>query len=100
MLYLAYAEDVPGSDEKRVAMRDVHVAYMRGTPEVMVLGGALVDDRDVRFGSCLLIAAPDLATARSWFENVPWIKAGLFKSVRIARVKKEIWRPEVAVDSK
>jgi len=100
MLYIGFAEDLPGSAEKRAAMRDAHVAYLHGTPEVVVLGGALFDASDARVGSCIIISAPDFATAQTWFANEPWSKAGLFKSQTVARVQKGTWHPELAAEGK
>jgi uncharacterized protein YciI len=99
-LYIAFAEDLPGTSEKRAAMRDAHVAYLHTTPEILVLGGATFDGSDARMGSCLIVSAPDFATAKAWFDNEPWNKAGLFKSVKVARVQKGTWHPELAADAK
>ena len=101
MFYLGVGEDLPGSDDKRAALRDAHVAYLNGTPNsIVVLGGAMFDPSDARFGSCLLITAPDFATAQTWFDNEPWAKAGLFKSFTVKRVQKQQWRPELGANEK
>ena len=100
MLYIGFGEDLPGTDDKRAATRDAHVAYLHGTPEIVVLGGATFDGNDKRVGSCLIISAPDFATAKAWYDNEPWNKAGLFKSFEVARVAKGTWNPELAKDSK
>jgi hypothetical protein len=100
MLYIGFGEDLPGTDDKRAATREAHVAYLHGTPEIVVLGGALFDGSDKRFGSCLIISAPDFATAKAWYDNEPWNKAGLFKSFQVARCQKGTWHPELAADSK
>jgi len=100
MLYIGYGEDLPNSDDKRAPLREAHVAYLHGTPEIVVLGGALFDGSDARFGSCLIISAPDFATAKAWYENEPWNKAGLFTSFKVARVQKGTWHPELVVDTK
>jgi uncharacterized protein YciI len=100
MLYLGFGEDLPASDDRRAALREQHVAYLHSTPEVVVLGGALSDKSDARFGSCLIVSAPDFAGAKTWFDNEPWAKAGLFKSFQIMRVSKQTWHPEVAADEK
>ena len=100
MLYLGYAEDIPGTGEKRAAVRDQHVAYLHATPEVVVLGGPLLDGNDARLGTCLIISAPDMAAAQAWFADEPFNKAGLFKSLKITRVSRGIWNPELAADTK
>lgn len=100
MLYIGYAEDVPGTDERRAATRDAHLAYLHGTHEVVVLGGQLLDGNDKRLGSCLIISAPDMAAAQAWFADEPFNKAGIFKSLKVARIARGVWNPELAADSK
>jgi uncharacterized protein len=100
MLYLGFGEDLPGTDDKRKALRDAHFAYIHGTPEIVVLGGATFDGDDARMGSCIVISAPDFPTAKAWFDAEPWNKAGLFKSFAITRVQRGIWNPELAADTK
>ena len=100
MLYIGFGNDLPGVDEKRTALREAHVAYLHGTPEIVVLGGATFDGSDKRVGSCLIISASDFATAKAWYDNEPWYKAGLFTSFEVARVSKQLWNPELAADSK
>lgn len=100
MLYIGFGEDLPGTDDKRAALRDAHVAYLHPSPDIVVLGGATFDGSDKRVGSCLIISAPDFATAKAWYDNEPWNKAGLFKSFEVARVSKQTWNPELAKDAK
>jgi len=100
MLYIGYGEDNPGTDDKRAAARDAHMAYLHGTHEVVVLGGQLLDGNDKRLGSCLIISAPDMATAQAWFAGEPFNKAGIFKSLKVTRVARGVWNPELAADTK
>ena len=101
MLYIGYGEDNPGTDEKRAAVRDAHFAYLLGGDhEIVVLGGQLLDGNDKRLGSCLIISAPDMATAQDWFANEPFNKAGIFKSLKVTRVARGVWHPELAADTK
>jgi uncharacterized protein YciI len=100
MLYIGYAEDTPGTDDRRAAARDAHMAYLHGTHEVVVLGGQLLDGDDKRLGSCLIISAPDMATAQAWFADEPFNKAGIFKSLKVARIARGVWNPHLAADSK
>ena len=95
MLFLAYCEDIPGTDDKRAALREQHMSYLNATPAVVVLGGATFDAGDARVGSCMIVDAADYASAKTWFENEPWSKAGLFKSMSVTRVQKGVWHPEL-----
>jgi uncharacterized protein YciI len=100
MLYIAYAEDNAGTADKRKELRDAHMAYLHADPHVVVLGGPLLDGADERLGTCLIITAPDLSTAQAWFAEEPFNKGGLFKSIKITRVMRGHWSPELAADSK
>jgi uncharacterized protein len=95
MLYIGFAEDQPGTSEKRESLRQAHHAYLHKTPEVVVLGGPLLDGSDGRLGSCIMIDAPDMAAAEAWYANEPFNKNGCFKSLRIARVRQGIWNPNL-----
>jgi uncharacterized protein YciI len=100
MLYIGFAEDIPGTEEKRAAARDAHMAYLHGTVEIVVLGGALFNPDDKRWGTCLIISAPDMKTAEDWFANEPFNKAGIFKSMTVKRMMRGVWHPELAADTK
>lgn len=100
MLYIGYAEDVPGTEEKRAAIRDEHVAYLRAKPDAVVLGGGLLDDADKRVGTCLIVSAPNMDAARAWFAAEPYNKAGCFASLKITRVSRGVWNPDLAADTK
>lgn len=100
MLYIGYGEDNPGTEDVRKAARDAHMAYLHGGPhEITVLAGQLLDAGENRTGSCLIISAPDFATAQAWFANEPFNKAGVFKSFKVSRLNKGVWHPELAADS-
>ena len=100
MLFIGYAEDAPETDEKRAALRDEHVAYLRAKPDAVVLGGALSDGNGARLGTCLIVSAPDFTAAQAWFAAEPYNKAGLFKSLRVTRVSRGVWNPDLAADTK
>lgn len=100
MLYIGYAEDAPGTEDERAAIRDQHVAYLRAKPDAVVLGGGLLDANDTRLGTCLIISAPDYASARAWFDDEPYNKAGMFKSLKVTRVSRGVWNPDLAADTK
>ncbi len=100
MLYIGYAEDVPGSEEQRAALREEHIAYLHGKPKKIVLGGGLLDGENVRFGNCFVIFAENLAGAEAWFANEPYNKAGLFASLKITRISRGVWNPELAANTK
>jgi uncharacterized protein len=77
MLFVIAAFDKPDSLELRTATRPAHVDYLQKTG-VVKLGGPFLDDKGEMIGSLLIIEAPDIASARDWQANDPYVKAGLF----------------------
>lgn len=97
MLYIVYQEDRDDGEAIRAATRDGHLAYLAQHEDILVLGGALLaDDSDKRLGSCLIINVPDRAAAEKFSRNEPFRKAGLFKSVKITRMRRGQWNPKAA----
>jgi len=97
VLYLIYQEDRDDGAEIRAANRELHFAYLEAHRDVLVLGGALLaDDGIKRTGSCLIINMPSRAAAEEFSRNEPFRKAGLFKSVKITRMRRGQWNPAVA----
>ena len=101
MLYIIYQEDRDdGAAAIRAARREQHLAYLDRHQEILVLGGALLDDDGIkRTGSCLIINVPGRAQAEAFSRDEPFRKAGLFKSVKIARMRRGQWNPSAAPQS-
>ncbi len=94
MLYIIYQEDREDGEAIRAATRDSHLAYLERHRDILVLGGALLaDDGGKRLGSCLLINVPDRAAAEAFSRAEPFRKAGLFKTVKITRMRRGQWNP-------
>jgi uncharacterized protein len=97
VLYVIYQEDRDDGSEIRAANRERHFAYLKAHADVLVLGGALLaDDGVTRTGSCLIINVQSREQAEEFSRNEPFRKAGLFKSVRITRMRRGQWNPAVA----
>ena len=47
----------------------------------------------------LIINVPDLAAAEAWSKSEPFRRAGLFKSVKITRMRRGQWNPDAAPGS-
>ena len=101
MLYIIYQEDRDeGASEIRAANREKHLAYLDQHAHFLVLGGALLaDDGVARTGSCLIINVASREEAEEFSRNEPFRKAGLFKSVKIARMRRGQWNPAAAPKS-
>lgn len=100
MLYIIYQEDRPGGAATRAAQRDAHFAYLERHSDIVVLGGALLDDEGVtRTGSVLVINVSGRAAAEAFSENEPFRKAGLFSTVKVSRMRRGQWNPAAAPKS-
>jgi uncharacterized protein YciI len=97
MLYIIYQEDKPDSQAVRAATRDTHLAYLEKHKAILVLGGGLLaEDGATRTGSVLIINVPDRKAAEAFSADEPFRKAGLFKTVKITRMRRGQWNPDAA----
>ena len=77
MLFVVTAIDKENSLALRMATREAHFAYARQT-NVIKLGGPFLGPKDEMAGSLIVFEAADLAAAKAWHANDPYVKAGLF----------------------
>ena len=101
MLYIICQEDRADGAAIRAATKDAHFAYLEKHKDILVLGGAILagDDDTTRVGSVFIVNATNLAAAQSFSENEPFRKAGLFKSVKVSRMRRGQWNPAAAPKS-
>jgi uncharacterized protein len=98
MLYIIYQEDrEDGAEAIRAANREAHFAYLDRHQDILVLGGALLADDGIRrTGSCLIINVSGRDEAEEFSRNEPFRRAGLFKTVKITRMRRGQWNPSAA----
>jgi uncharacterized protein YciI len=97
MLYIIYQEDGPDSEAIRAATRETHLAYLDRHKDILVLGGGLLaEDGTTRVGSVLIINVPGREAAEAFSAGEPFRKAGLFRSVKITRMRRGQWNPDAA----
>jgi hypothetical protein len=100
MLYIIYQEDREDGEAVRAAERERHLAYLERHKDILVLGGALLaEDGKTRTGSCLVINVPRRDAAEAFSRDEPFRKAGLFKSVKITRMRRGQWNPAAAPET-
>jgi len=93
---MIYATDVPNSLEKRLAARPDHLARLnelQAQGRLLVAGPTpAIDSEDpgaAGFTGSLVIAQfDDLAQAKAWADNDPYITAGVYESVIVKPYKK------------
>lgn len=97
MLYIIYQEDGDNSAALRAQHKAAHFAYLEEHRDILVLGGALLDDDGAtRTGSVLILNVPDRAAAEAFSANEPLRRAGVFRSVKINRMRRGQWNPAAA----
>ncbi|MEK9683629.1 MAG: YciI family protein [Rhodospirillaceae bacterium] len=100
MLYVCYGVDGPDGPALREQARADHFKYLESNADILVLGGATLEDcSDARTGSLLVINVPDRAAADVFAENEPLRKAGVFQTYTISRMRRGQWYPNNAPKS-
>jgi uncharacterized protein YciI len=72
--------------ENRMAHRAAHLEYAGSFPQIMRMGGPLLDDDGQMIGS-LIILECDKAQAEAFAQNDPYYIGGVFESVDIRGFK-------------
>jgi len=96
MYYVIYSEDVENSLEKRMSVRDKHLARLKTLQDqgrLLVAGPCPAIDSEnpgeAGFTGSLVIAKFDsLDDAQSWADVDPYIDAGVYKKVTVKPYKK------------
>ena len=96
MLYLIYSEDVDNSLEKRLSVREQHLARLadlQNQGRLLVAGPCpAIDSNDpgaAGFTGSVVIAEFDSLThAQAWADIDPYIAAGVYKKVTVKPYKK------------
>ena len=79
--------DKPASLELRLANREAHLAYAGSFKAHIKLGGPLLNEAGEMAGSMLIMEFDDIAQARAFSADDPYVKAGLFQRVDITAFK-------------
>lgn len=96
MLYAIISQDTPNSLEKRLATRPEHLSRLNTLLNEgrLILAGPhpAVDSEapgQAGFTGSLVVAEfSDLATAKAWANEDPYLKAGVYESVTVKPFKK------------
>ena len=97
MLYMCYGVDGPNGAKRRELAREEHFVYLERLKDILVLGGAtLEDETDARVGSCLIINVSNRAAADEFVNGEPLRNAGVFESYTVVRMRRGQWNPDAA----
>ncbi|MGH6968961.1 MAG: YciI family protein [Stellaceae bacterium] len=96
MLFIVYAEDTEATSAAiRQAKTPEHLAYLDRHKGAIVLAGALLtDDAGQRIGSVFVINVKDRAAVEAFVANEPFRNAGLYRAIKISRMRKGQWYPD------
>lgn len=89
--FVLTATDKPNALELRMATRQAHLDYVRGS-DLVKLGGPLLDAAGEMSGSMLVLEAADLAAAEAFAAADPYAVAGLFEKVELRPFKLTLGR--------
>src|SRR5437879_2649740 len=99
MLYIMVNEDRSDGQAIRIrdATREAHLAYLEHHKNIVVLaGGTLAEDGETRTGSVFIVNVTSRDAVEKFSAEEPFRKAGLFKTVKITRMRRGQWNPEAA----
>ncbi len=89
MPYAIQTVDKPGHGQMRADVRDEHIVFLKSHVDIILAGGALIDDDGTGgHGGIVILDTDDRAVAEDFAANDPFTKAGLFESVTITRWRK------------
>jgi uncharacterized protein YciI len=100
LLYIIFMEDFPQNAHLRGMLMDQHMDYLRSWENKIVIGGAqLQEDGTTAHGSVMVVNVGSLEEAAKFIREEPLMKAGLYRKVKISRMRRGIWHPENAPTS-
>jgi uncharacterized protein YciI len=83
MLFAMIARDKPGSGDRRLAVRPLHLQHLEGLGQQLRLAGALLDATGAPEGSLVVIEAETLTAAEAIFNADPFVIEGIFGSFEV-----------------
>jgi uncharacterized protein YciI len=98
--FVIHCTDRPDTAATRGRLMLEHRAYLDTQHDKIVWAGARMDNADrVMFGSLFIVNVPDRAAAEAFSAGDPFTAAGVFANIEISRVRRGIFRPELAPTS-
>ena len=84
MHFIIFCKDKDSSEGLRKATREAHLGYLENASVKLHFAGPYLSaDSKTMIGSLLVIEADDADAARSFADNDPYNKAGLFADVQV-----------------
>jgi len=97
MLWAISRVAAPNFAELREEGLQAHLGYLKSQKKILVLSGGMTSDDGKEFvGSLLIVNVGSRAEAQTFANGDPFMKAGMFRDVKITRMRKGQWNPEAA----
>ena len=82
-LFVLMCVDHPGGLERRLSVREQHLAYVREHIAMVKVAGPILDDAGEMAGSMFVIEAPDKAAVEAFSAADPYRLADVFERVEL-----------------
>lgn len=87
----------PGNAEARKAGVTKHREYLSSQKQILLLSGGLSSDNgEESVGSFFIVNVENRAAAQAFVNGDPNTQAGHYVDIKITRIRKGDWNPEVA----
>jgi uncharacterized protein YciI len=94
MLYAVHCIDAKGVDSVRNQYLTSHKDYLVGQAHVLVVGGALLAEKNEEpVGSLYIVNVANREAAEAFSKSDPFTQAGVFGTVTITAMRKSHWNP-------
>ncbi len=82
---IAYDATDEGALDRRMAVRDAHMALIKSLREKgnMIHGGALLDDAGKMIGSIIISDFPTREAFDEWYRQDPYVTGNVWKDVQV-----------------
>lgn len=96
MLWMIYCIAKPDITAVRTAAKESHSSYLKSKEDIIFFSGQLPsDDGKGTLGNVFIITANSRAEAQAFSDGEGYTRAGVFETVRITRIKKGRFKPEL-----
>jgi uncharacterized protein YciI len=84
-LIIAHDGKDPGALERRMAVREAHLANVRPLKAKghILIGGAILDEGGRMIGSTVIADYPDRAALDAWLQNDPYVTGGVWQEIEV-----------------
>ncbi len=85
MQYVVHAYDFPDALERRLCVREAHLAHVRKMKAdgTFHLGGALLDPEGRMIGSMMLVEFPDDAALQDWLRDEVYVTGRVWEKIDV-----------------